>query len=106
MCTAVRTQPRAMVRRTVVGRTAAGRLLSLFALLILQAMISCGDQCDGDSVLGAKERILKQDLFVLREQIDNYAIDKTKVPQSLQDLVRAGYLKKIPIDPFTRSDNT
>jgi general secretion pathway protein G len=42
----------------------------------------------------------------MRDQIDNYTMDKEKAPQSLQDLVDAGYLRKIPVDPFTGSADT
>jgi len=95
-----------MERSTAAGKTAAIRFLLLVALLTFPEMISCVRQCDGDGVVGSKERILKQDLFTLREQIDNYTIDKEKPPQSLRDLVVAGYLKKIPKDPFTGSETT
>jgi general secretion pathway protein G len=57
-------------------------------------------------VIHAKESVLKQDLFTLREQIDNYTLDKEKAPQSLEDLVTAGYLKHLPKDPFTGSSET
>jgi general secretion pathway protein G len=49
----------------------------------------------------AKEKVLKQDLFTLRQAIDQYTLDKQKEPASLEDLVKAGYLKWIPIDPLT-----
>lgn len=42
----------------------------------------------------------------MRDQIDNYTTDKEKAPQLLQDLVDAGYLRKIPKDPFTDSAET
>jgi len=58
------------------------------------------------SVVRAKEAVLRQDLKTMRDQIDNYTMDKEKAPQSLQDLVDAGYLRKIPKDPFTGSDET
>jgi uncharacterized membrane protein len=59
----------------------------------------------GDSILGAKESVLRQDLFEFRSVIIQYTIDKGKAPQSLDDLVMAGYLKQVPIDPMTgRSD--
>jgi len=48
------------------------------------------------------EEVLKQDLFALRRGIDNYTMDKDKAPQSLDDLVHAGYLRAIPVDPITR----
>ena len=53
-----------------------------------------------------EEARLRQDLKILRDQINNYAMDKEKAPQSLQDLVDAGYLRKIPKDPFTDSAET
>lgn len=55
---------------------------------------------------GAKEAVLKEDLHVLRNAIDAYTVDKDKAPQSLDDLVQAGYLKSIPVDPMTRSSSS
>jgi len=53
------------------------------------------------SILRTRESVLKQDLYVLRNVIDQYKLDKQKAPQTLDDLVTAGYLRKIPLDPFT-----
>jgi general secretion pathway protein G len=39
----------------------------------------------------------------MRNAIDSYTMDKQKAPQSLQDLVDSGYLRKIPVDPMTHS---
>ena len=58
------------------------------------------------SLIRAKEAVLRQDLKTLRDQIDNYTMDKQKAPQSLQDLVDAGYLRIIPKDPFTGTADT
>ena len=55
----------------------------------------------GCSTQSERERILKQDLMVMRQAIDNYTLDKLQAPQSLQDLVNGHYLKEIPTDPFT-----
>ena len=54
----------------------------------------------------ARESVLKEDLQVLRSAIDSYTMDKQKAPQSLDELVQEGYLKKIPEDPITHSDTT
>ncbi|MFC5865281.1 type II secretion system protein [Acidicapsa dinghuensis] len=54
----------------------------------------------------ANESVLKEDLHVMRNAIDSYTMDKQKAPQSLQDLVDAGYLRKIPVDPMTHSADT
>ena len=54
----------------------------------------------------AKEAVLREDLHVMRNAIDSYAVDKEKAPQSLEDLVQAGYLKTLPIDPMTNRNDT
>ena len=58
------------------------------------------------TIIRAKESVLKNNLFTLRTVIDNYTYDKQKAPQSLQDLVSEGYLREIPIDPMTGSNQT
>lgn len=58
------------------------------------------------SVTKAKEAVLKEDLHTMRTAIDSYTVDKEKAPQSLDDLVQAGYLKNIPKDPITSSTDT
>lgn len=54
----------------------------------------------------AREAVLKEDLYILRKLIDQYFSDKGKYPPSLQALVDEGYLRRIPVDPFTGSDQT
>jgi general secretion pathway protein G len=54
----------------------------------------------------AKEATLREDLHTMRTAIDSYTVDKEKAPDSLDDLVQAGYLKSIPIDPMTSSSDT
>src|SRR5713101_8401289 len=55
------------------------------------------------SVLKANEAVLKQNLQTIRTSIDNYTLDKQAAPQSLEDLVQAGYLRSVPTDPITRA---
>lgn len=57
-------------------------------------------------VLHAREAVLKEDLYSMRNSIDQYTQDKDKAPQALDDLVSAGYLRMIPKDPFTDSSQT
>lgn len=54
----------------------------------------------------AREAVLREDLHVMRNAIDAYTMDKGKAPQSLNDLVQAGYLRSIPVDPMTHSSDT
>jgi general secretion pathway protein G len=58
------------------------------------------------AVKHAREAVLKEDLHIMREAISSYTMDKGKAPQSLDDLVQNGYLKKIPEDPITHSSDT
>jgi general secretion pathway protein G len=59
-----------------------------------------------ETVKKAKEAVLKEDLHTMRVAIDSYTVDKEKAPQSLDDLVQAGYLKSIPVDPITGQKDT
>jgi len=54
----------------------------------------------------AKEAALKKDLYILRDIIDQYHADQGQYPPSLSDLVQKGYLRAIPVDPFTRSSDS
>ena len=58
------------------------------------------------SVKRAREAVLKDDLYTIRSLVDEYTVDKQKPPQALQDLVDAGYLHRIPMDPMTGSTET
>jgi general secretion pathway protein G len=53
------------------------------------------------SVVHARESVLRQNLFTLRSVISQYTLDKQKAPQSLDDVVQAGYIKQVPNDPMT-----
>ena len=53
------------------------------------------------SIKRARESVMRQDLFTLRSLISQYTLDKQKAPQSLDDLIQAGYMKQIPVDPMT-----
>ncbi len=59
-----------------------------------------------NNVRNAKEAVLREDLRTMRGAIDSYTVDKQKAPQSLDDLVQSGYLKSMPVDPFTRRSDT
>jgi general secretion pathway protein G len=54
------------------------------------------------AIVQAKESVLRQDLFLFRDTIDQYYIDKGKYPASLDALAEEGYLRKIPVDPMTQ----
>lgn len=49
----------------------------------------------------AKETTLKDTLYKLRDSVDKYTLDKEEAPQSLEDLVKANYIREVPVDPIT-----
>jgi general secretion pathway protein G len=53
------------------------------------------------TIMHARETVLRDDLFRMRSLIDQYGADKGKLPQSLDDLVTAGYMREVPKDPIT-----
>ena len=53
------------------------------------------------TILHSREAVLRDDLFKMRSLLDQYAADKGKLPQSLDDLVSSRYMREIPEDPFT-----
>ena len=57
-------------------------------------------------ILRSRESVLKSNLHSMREVIDQYTADKKKAPQSLQDLVDAGYFRQLPVDPITNSNSS
>ncbi len=75
-------------------------LMVVMAIILILATIGAGQY--QKSLLRAKEAALKHDLFVMRQAIDQYTLDKEQAPQSLDDIVSAGYLREIPADPITR----
>ncbi len=73
----------------------------VIAMTILVILIAAGVPAYQKIQLKARETVLKDDLRAMRRAIDMYAADKEKLPQSIEDLVEAGYLHDLPIDPLT-----
>ncbi|HUO32029.1 MAG TPA: prepilin-type N-terminal cleavage/methylation domain-containing protein [Bryobacteraceae bacterium] len=78
----------------------------MIVMAIIVILISIAIPQYQKAIVRSKESVLKNNLFTLRQVIDEYTYDKQKAPQSLQDLVSAGYLRDIPIDPMTDSNQT
>jgi len=75
----------------------------IVVITIVVILITMAIPIYNKSILRSKEAVLKNNLFSLRTVIDNYTYDKQKAPQSLQELVSAGYLRDVPLDPMTGS---
>ena len=89
-------------------RSAGG--FTLIELMVVLALISVlaamGVVQYRNAVLRTKEAVLSEDLFRLRDAIDQYYADKAKYPASLDALVTDGYLRSVPKDPLTNSTDT
>jgi len=79
-------------------------LMIVISLILI--LVSISVPAYSTSILRAKESVLLQNLFTMRSLISQYTLDKQKAPQSLEDLVQAGYIKQIPIDPFTGKNDS
>ena len=78
----------------------------IIVMAIISVLVAIAVPLYQKSLLRTKESLLKNNLFTLRTVIDEYTFDKKAAPQQLQDLVREGYLRAIPVDPITGSDRT
>ena len=85
------------------GFTMIELLVVMFLISVLAAM---GMAQYRNSVTYSRESVLKEDLFRMRDAIDQYYADKGQYPSTLDALVSDGYVRKIPEDPFTHSSTT
>ena len=80
------------------GFTLLEMMIVMFIIIILLSIALPAYQ---SSVRHARETVLKENLFQIRRSIDQYAADKGKLPQSLDDLITENYLREKPIDPIS-----
>ena len=97
-----------MERPTRSGRHRYGFTLIeiLIVVSIIGILVSIAVPIYQKSILRTRESVLRNNLFTLRTVIDEYTYDKQKAPQNLQDLVTEGYLRDVPADPMTGSNQT
>ena len=99
-----------MARNIKTGRLSTRRGFTLLELMIVITILATlgaiAIPIYRGTVLHARETVLRDNLRELRKVIDQYTADKKKAPQSLQDLVDAGYFRQLPEDPMTNSNQT
>ncbi|HEX9760731.1 MAG TPA: type II secretion system protein [Candidatus Acidoferrales bacterium] len=89
-------------KHTTHGRQRGFTMLELMVVItVILILLSLAAGQYRTSIRHAKEATLAHDLWVMRKAIDAYTLDKQAAPQSLQDLVTAGYIYELPVDPIT-----
>ena len=91
-----------MESSTVIGKNRGFTLLELMiviSIIIILAAITLPQY--QKTITHTRETVLRDDLFKMRSLIDQFAADKGRLPQSLDDLVTQGYMREIPVDPIT-----
>ena len=78
----------------------------MVVLTIIVVLITMAIPIYNKTIIRSKEAVLRTNLTTLRTVIDNYTYDKMKAPQSLEDLVREGYLRVVPYDTMTGANDS
>ena len=78
----------------------------MVVMLIISILLAIAVPSYISAIRSAREAALREDLHTMRDAIEQYTEDKEAAPQSLDDLVQAGYLKALPVDPMTHSSTT
>ena len=74
-------------------------LMIVISIIIILAAITLPQY--QKTIMHTREAVLRDDLFKMRSLLDQFAADKGRLPQSLDELVSEGYLRDVPLDPFT-----
>jgi len=89
-------------RTTARGSRGFTMIEMIVVIAIILVLIGMAAGRYEKSIVRSKEAVLKQDLATMRNAIQQYTLDKEAGPQSIDDLVSAGYLREVPTDPITR----
>jgi general secretion pathway protein G len=98
------------MRKTLIATRGASAGFTMIEMLIVMTLVivlaSVGMVQYRTSVTRSEEAVLKEDLFRLRDAMDQFYADKNKWPTDLAELVTEGYIREVPVDPMTKSKDT
>jgi general secretion pathway protein G len=92
--------------RTVTGKRGFTLIELLVVMVIIGTLLSLAVPRYFHTLERARETVLKHDLAVLREAIDKHYADLNEYPETLQVLAEKRYVRKVPVDPFTKLADT
>jgi general secretion pathway protein G len=93
-------------RRRVASQAGWTLIELVIVMSIITILAAMAMTVHRNSVTLGKEAVLREDLFRMRDAIDQYYADKSRYPADIQALVTDGYLRAVPIDPFTNSTDS
>jgi general secretion pathway protein G len=95
-----------MGRNIGIGERGFTLLELMLIVTIVGILVTLAVPSYNQSVIKSREAVLQRDLFTIRDLLDQHRADKGRYPESLSALVTVGYMRAMPVDPFTRSSTS